>query len=41
MLIYAFAAESLERVKPEPLRRLLLDQLFERLPQGQLLRESV
>jgi Fe-S cluster assembly protein SufD len=41
MLVYAFAAESLERVRVEPLRRRLRELLLERLPQGRLLREAV
>jgi len=41
ILLYAFAAESLERVRPEPLRRHLLDELFRRLPQGDALREAL
>ncbi len=41
MLVYAFARESLERVRIETLRSRLNDLLFQRLPQGELLREAV
>jgi Fe-S cluster assembly protein SufD len=40
VLVYAFAEESLQRIGPEPLRGQLREVLFDRLPQGQLLREA-
>ena len=41
VLIYAFANESLETVRPEPLRKRQRDMLLDRLPQGELLREAI
>ncbi len=41
VLVYAFAAESLDQVRPEPLRRRLRETLFDLLPQGQQLREAM
>ncbi|HEX7009022.1 MAG TPA: Fe-S cluster assembly protein SufD, partial [Phycisphaeraceae bacterium] len=41
LLIYAFAAQSLDRMELEPLRRWLAGALLERLPQGQSLAELV
>ena len=38
MITYAFAAESLQRMQPEPLRRALAGKLLARLPQGDLLK---
>ena len=38
MIIYAFAAESLGRMKLEPVRALLLEALSKRLPAGRLFR---
>jgi len=39
VLLFAFVNESLERVRPEPLRNQLREALYELLPQGHLLRE--
>jgi Fe-S cluster assembly protein SufD len=41
MLIFAFAGESLDRVKPLPLRRRLRSEVLGRLPQGERLREAL
>jgi Fe-S cluster assembly protein SufD len=41
LLVFAFAAESLELIQPVPLRRQLQDVLLGRLPQGRLLREAI
>ena len=41
VLVYAFAAESLEQVRPEPLRQSLRETLFDLLPEGQRLREAM
>lgn len=41
VLLHAFANECLQRVKVEPLRRRLQGVLFDRLPQGELLREAL
>ncbi len=41
LLVYAFAGESLARVRVAPLRKRLEELIFARLPQGQLLREAV
>jgi Fe-S cluster assembly protein SufD len=41
ILLYAFAAASLEAVKPQALRSHLLDLLFDRLPCGAELREAL
>ncbi len=40
VLVFAFAGESLQRVRPEPLRQRLQDVLYDLLPQGHLLREA-
>ncbi|MEX1017359.1 MAG: Fe-S cluster assembly protein SufD [Phycisphaeraceae bacterium] len=37
MLVYAFAAESLERMKLEPVRQMLGKMILRRLPQGEML----
>lgn len=39
LLIYAFARESIDEVRVEPLKAQLLEWLFARLPQGELVRE--
>jgi Fe-S cluster assembly protein SufD len=41
LLTYAFASEVVGRIKIEPLRRRLEGVLFDRLPQGDLVREAV
>ena len=41
LLVYAFARESVDRIRLGPLREQLAERLFTRLPQGQLLREAV
>jgi Fe-S cluster assembly protein SufD len=41
LLVFAFAEESLELIKPLPLRRQLQDVLLDRLPQGALLRGAI
>ncbi|MHC4429107.1 MAG: Fe-S cluster assembly protein SufD [Planctomycetota bacterium] len=41
LLVFAFAEESLELIKPLPLRRQLQDELLDRLPQGRLLRGAL
>jgi Fe-S cluster assembly protein SufD len=41
VLIFGFAEESLERIAAEPLRRQLEEELFDRLPQGHLLRGAI
>ncbi len=41
MLIFAFAGESLDRVKPLPLQRRLRSEVLGRLPQGERLREAL
>ncbi len=41
VLIHAFAGESVEKIRPQPLRRQLQRILLERLPHGQLLPEAV
>lgn len=41
MLIHAFAEESLDRMKVEPIRAYLEAELFKRLPQGKLVRKSM
>jgi len=41
VLVFGFANESLERVRPEPLRSRLREALYELLPQGKLLREAL
>jgi Fe-S cluster assembly protein SufD len=40
LLIYAFAAEMVERVRPEPLRTRARDLVAARLPEGKLLLEA-
>lgn len=40
LLIFAFANESLERIRNEPLQQHLKNLLFERLPHGEFIRES-
>ena len=41
VLIHAFAGESVEKIRPQPLRRQLQRILLERLPHGELLPEAV
>jgi Fe-S cluster assembly protein SufD len=41
ILVFAFAEESLELVRPRRLRRQLQDVLLQRLPRGELLREAI
>jgi Fe-S cluster assembly protein SufD len=41
VLVFAFAEESLEQIRLQPLRRQLRDVLLDRMPQGQLLREAI
>jgi len=41
LLVYAFARESVDRIRLRPLREQLAERLFTRVPQGQLLREVV
>ncbi|MHC4416605.1 MAG: Fe-S cluster assembly protein SufD [Planctomycetota bacterium] len=41
VLVYAFAGESIDKIRPEPLRAQLRETLFDRLPQGELLREAI
>lgn len=41
MLIHAFAEESLERMTLEPIKTYLESELFRRLPQGTMVRESM
>ncbi len=41
LLIHAFAEESIERMKIEPIRNFLETELFKRLPEGKLVRESM
>jgi Fe-S cluster assembly protein SufD len=41
LLVYAFAAESLEAIRVEPLRHQMRELLLSRLPQGDLFRELV
>jgi len=41
ILLFAFVNESLERVRPEPLRSRLREALYELLPQGHLLQEAM
>ncbi len=41
VLIHAFAGESVEKIRPQPLRRQLQRILLERLPHGELLQEAV
>lgn len=40
LLIYAFASEVIDQVKPEPLRSKLQDELFAWLPEGAAAREA-
>ncbi|NUQ50046.1 MAG: Fe-S cluster assembly protein SufD, partial [Phycisphaerae bacterium] len=39
LLVYAFAAESLDAIRVAPLRRQMLAMLLDRLPQGELFKE--
>jgi Fe-S cluster assembly protein SufD len=41
VLVFAFAQESLELIRPEPLRRQMQKLLLDRLPQGELLKEAI
>lgn len=41
VLIHAFAGESVEKIRPQPLRRQLQQILLKRLPHGELLQEAV
>ena len=41
LLTYAFAADVVERIKVEPVRRQLEDFLFARLPRGEIVRDAV
>jgi Fe-S cluster assembly protein SufD len=41
LLVYAFARESVDQIRLEPLRAQLGDLLFARLPGGQSLREAL
>lgn len=41
MLIFAFAGESLERMELEPMRQVLQQLLFDRLPHGELLEHAI